>query len=333
MLLVVMAACGGSRAGGDDVGGDDSVDVPDAGPVSVRFVVMGDTGEGNPAQREVAIAIRDLCRREGCDFVLLLGDNIYDDGVSGVDDTQWQTKFEVPYADIDLPFYAVLGNHDYGGQLIFDVPGLGNEWHKGPIEVAYSDYSDKWRMPATFYTFTWGNVGIIALDTNSLLWGNTEHGDQRAWWPSAVAEVGSADWVIVAGHHPYRSNGTHGNAGQYDAPELFGIELPNPLPIQNGDAMKSFYEQVVCGVPDLLVVGHDHSRQWLDEPDALCGAELIVSGAGAKTSEIQDRGNEAFFEDATEPGFLYVTVTGRTLLGQFYDGAGNLDFERELTKP
>jgi predicted phosphodiesterase len=341
-LSLFLAACGSSASAppgddtsGDDVVGDDAPPVYDAAPQTpeVRFVALGDTGEGNEAQRAVAIAIRDLCAQEGCDFVVLLGDNIYDAGVDGIDDEQWQTKFEIPYADIDLPFYAVLGNHDYGGDILgISVGGVGNEWEKAASEVEYTLVSDKWEMPATHYTLVRENLGIIALDTNSALWDNTEWGDQRAWFPTALAEVEGATWKIAVGHHPYLSNGTHGNAGDYDAPEIAGIPIPNPIPIQNGDEMKAFYEEVVCGHVDMLLVGHDHSRQWLDEPEALCGAELIVSGAGAKVTEIMDRGNTAFFEDASVEGFLYVEIIGNTLRGQFYDSAGNLDFERVITK-
>jgi hypothetical protein len=43
---------------------------------------------------------------------------------------QWQTKFEQPYANITLPFWVVLGNHDNGGS------GTGRTW-KGR-QVAYS---------------------------------------------------------------------------------------------------------------------------------------------------------------------------------------------------
>ncbi|MBL9107498.1 MAG: metallophosphoesterase [Myxococcales bacterium] len=49
------------------------------------------------------------------DFGILLGDNFYVSGVSGVsgvDDPQWQDKFELPYSDLTFPIYAVLGNHD-----------------------------------------------------------------------------------------------------------------------------------------------------------------------------------------------------------------------------
>ncbi len=55
------------------------------------------------------------CATDGCDFVQLLGDNIYDSGVGSTSDALWQSNFELPYAELDLPFWVVLGNHDYGG--------------------------------------------------------------------------------------------------------------------------------------------------------------------------------------------------------------------------
>ena len=339
LALVLLVACGGTPAGGggdDDGGGEDAAGPPPdaSGPRPVRFVVVGDTGEGNEAQRQVGAAMKTVCDAAGgCDFALLLGDNIYSDGVISVQDDQWRTKFEEPYAALQMPFYAVLGNHDYGGQLIIDAPGVGNEWDKGPIEVAYTDVSDKWVMPDTHYTFSVGNVGIIALDTNSILWNNTMYGDQRAWYPSALAAVADADWTLVAGHHPYRSNGSHGNAGNYDAPELFGIPIPNPLPIVGGGDFKRFMDEVVCGTADIVLAGHDHNRQWLDEPNALCGAELIVSGAGAKTTDYRDRGNATWFQNHDEEGFLFVEVVGKRLTGRFYGKDGGMDFERVLTKP
>lgn len=343
-LGVVAAAAGcSSNATGDgdddddppaDAAGGDAGNPDAPGPQPVRFVMLGDTGEGNTTQAEVAVAIKNVCDSAGgCDFAMLLGDNIYDDGVSGVDDPQWQEKFEIPYRDLRMPIYAVLGNHDYGGQLLIDAPGVGNEWDKGPIEVEYTDHSEKWEMPDTHYTLQVGNVGIIALDTNSILWSNTEHGDQRAWYPSALAEISDADWKIQAGHHPFRSNGQHGNAGDYDAPELFGIPVPNPLPIVGGAEFKGWMEDVVCGTVDLSVSGHDHNRQWLNEPDALCGTELIVNGAGAKLTEFRDRGNAFHWQDDQEAGFLYVEVVGKTLTGRFYGKDGVMDFERVLTKP
>jgi len=303
---------------------------------TLRFIVMGDVGTGEAAQREVAIVVRDLCAAEGCDLVILLGDNIYNSGVDGVDDAQWQTKFEMPYADIDLPFYAVLGNHDYGGTLVLiDTPGLGNEWNRGPIEVQYSEHSAKWTMPATHYTFSVGPVGFVMIDTNSLLWDNTDNGDQYEWYAGAVAELratAGVRWIFAAGHHPYLSNGRHGNAGNYEGLDIGGTIIPNPIPILNGANVQRFFENTLCGTVDFYMAGHDHTRQWLNEPDALCGTEMIVSGAGAKTTGFVDRGNTTLYQDDTTPGFLYVIVEGDTMIGRFVDQHGVTNFEHMVTR-
>ena len=112
----------------------------DADPEQVvRFIAMGDGGEGNTNQYQNAAAIKTLCESKGCEFVLYLGDNFYNDGVESVDDEQFQTKFELPYAELDLPFYVVLGNHDYGSWSIWE--------YKAAYEVEYTDHSDKWFLP------------------------------------------------------------------------------------------------------------------------------------------------------------------------------------------
>jgi hypothetical protein len=337
--FLVLAACGSSNpglAGGDDGGGGgsgDEVPIDAPAPKPVKFIAVGDTGKGNADQRRVAMAMRDLCAAKGCDFVLMLGDNIYDTGVTSTTDPQWQAKFEQPYMDVDLPFYVALGNHDYGGNLIIPVAGIGNEFDKGKVEVDYTQVSMKWNMPATHYTFTWGDVGFVVLDTNSIVWSDTTYGDQAQWLPGALAQVAGKRWIFTAGHHPYLSNGQHGNAGSYDAPELGGITVPNPLPIQNGAALKSWFEANVCGISQVYFSGHDHSRQWIDEPTALCGTEMIISGAGSSFTTIQDRGNQTYFEDASETGFLYVVVDHDTFTGEFYDANGTLDFARTFQHP
>jgi tartrate-resistant acid phosphatase type 5 len=336
---IFAAACssgGNGGPSGDDVGGDDAPPTPDAPPEPpkrVRFIALGDAGKGNADQRKVAIAMRDVCAAKGCDFVVMLGDNIYDAGVDSVTDPQWQQKFEQPYMDVNLPFYVALGNHDYGGQLIVEAPGIGNEWDKGLVEVQYSQVSTKWNMPATHYTFTHNHVGFIVLDTNSIIWNNKTHGDQAAWLPTAMMEAGGKDWLFIAGHHPYRSNGTHGNAGNYDAPELAGIPISNPIPITDGNYVKDFFEDKICGLgAQVYFSGHDHSRQWLDEPTRLCGTQMIVSGAGASSTELRDRGNNVHYEDASEAGFMYVDIEDNKFTGTFYDLNGNVDFTKTFTK-
>jgi tartrate-resistant acid phosphatase type 5 len=336
MLLVICAACGptreAGRAGGASESAEDGTDVDAPPPLTapLRFVALGDSGNGNESQRRVAEAVKSTCAAEGCDFALLLGDNLYEDGADSLDDPVWQSSFEVPYADLDLPFYAVLGNHDYGGELLFiDFDGLGNEFERGPVEVAYSSVSSKWRMPATHYTQRFGPVGLIALDTNSILWDNTEHGDQRAFFPAAVAGMADATWVIAAGHHPYLSNGDHGNAGSYH--DLLGI--PIPIDELTGDDVKEFFDDLVCGSVDVYLSGHDHNHQWMNEPGACAGTELIVTGASSEVKDLDDRErNAVHYQDDSGEGFLHVVIDGPTFTGRFYDANGAVRFERTLTK-
>jgi hypothetical protein len=81
---------------------------------------------------------------------------------------------------------------------------------------------------------------------------------------------------------------------------------------------------------DLYLSGHDHNRQWL-EPS--CGVELIVSGAGAKLTDLEGRGSATLYEDDDEPGFVWIELRDRHLTGEFYNSSGDLTFSRELDKP
>lgn len=282
----------------------------------VRFVALGDGGEGNDDQFLVADAMKTVCDVKGCDFALYLGDNIYNTGVTGVDDPQFQTKFELPYADLDFPFYVVLGNHDYGGE------GLGVEFWKADYEVEYTEYSDKWTMPDRYYSFIQEHVQFLGLDTNAILWASSA--DQEEWFDAQMS-TGAPRWRVAYGHHPYLSNGNHGNAGAYDdIPDwLWGSEVPR------GDYVRDFIEDYVCGDVDLYVAGHDHNRQWLQ---STCGTEFIVTGAAAKLTEDNGRGNPVWFEDYETEGFVWIEIADDEMHVAFYDKHATLQYEQTLTK-
>ncbi len=284
----------------------------------VRFVALGDAGEGNADQFAVADAMLEVCADLGCEFALYLGDNFYDTGVDSVDDEQFETKFELPYAKLDFPFYVVMGNHDLG----FD--GLGVEFWKAPLYVEYADQSKKWTMPDTRYAFEWRHVAFFGLNTTNIFFGFGE--DQQAWFDNELANLGShVQWTIAFGHHPYISNGRHGNAGTYEG-------IPDSVPfseIPRGQYVKEFFDQSVCGQVDLYLSGHDHNRQWL-EPT--CGTTFVVSGAGAKTTDLEGRGNPTLFEDDSVEGFLWVEIAGNRVTAKFFDKDANEEFSASYVK-
>ena len=323
----------------------------------VRFLATGDFGEGNVEQYRVAKAMKKVCDERGCDFVLGLGDNFYDIGVSGVEDPQFQTKFEAPYAELAKTFYMSLGNHDNSHDPVLNNPvvsmalgelagtvqsvGAGHWYDAGNREVAYhavdaNGDGSKWYMPARFYQFQKKDVEFFALDTNTLMYMGipfppiaSEIEDQirivtekqELWIQKALASS-RAKWKIVFGHHPYRSNGTHGNAGSYE-----GL----PLTPISGAYVKLFYEQLVCPHADLLIVGHDHDLEFLKPvaselsllgPLASCGP-FVVSGAGAKARTfpawgepgqyvLAERNEEYWMRDETL-GFFWFTIKGERL--------------------
>lgn len=297
---------------------DDGPGIPtDGTPTEVlRFAVMGDTGEGNTDQKKVGDAIAAKCAKDGCDFVQLLGDNFYDVGVSSTTDPQWTTKFLTPYGAVSLPFYAVLGNHDYGAS------GSGADWDRAQNEVEYTKVSTKWKMPDRHYTRVEKGVAMFALDTNAIMfqgiWGSRVSAQKTAlngWIGAATSK-----WKIAFGHHPYLSNGPHGNAGSYEGTPW--------LPVVNGKTVKDFLDDVVCGKVDVYLSGHDHSRQW--HKNTCKGTELIVTGAGAKTTELKGS-NPTYWQDNLV-GFTYVVIQGNTFTAEMIDADGNLQFTRTITK-
>ena len=292
-----------------DTDSDTDTDVED--PQIVRFIAMGDGGEGNADQYQNAAAVKDVCDAKGCDFVLYLGDNFYDDGVDSVDDEQFQTKFELPYADLDLEFKVVLGNHDYGEWSIWE--------YKAEYEVEYTNYSDKWYLPDRYYDFQQEHVHFFGLDTNALMWA-WETTDQHTW-AGSVIPASTADWKIAYGHHPYKSNGRHGNAGEYEGYDW--------LPVASGGSVKEFMDDYLCNQVDMYLCGHDHNRQWVEDS---CGMQLIVTGAAAKTTDLEGRGNTTYFEDDTIEGFIWIEIVDNELTGEFYDMYGNLEYTRSVTK-
>ena len=285
------------------------------GEPPLHLLAFGDHGTGGDGQRAVAAAAGIVCTELGCDRGLLLGDNFYDVGVTAIDDPQFEEKFEKPYADLAFPFHPVLGNHDYGT--------LTNDWPRGQVQVDYTRPETTWQMPATHYVLRIGEVGILALDTAALFWDDIENGDQEVWIDGALAELEDATVVIGIGHHPYRSNGRHGNAGNFD-----GLTDIAPL---DGAHIKDFFDARLCGALDLYLAGHDHSRQWLEQD--FCGAELIVSGAGGSstTGLSEDRNPHRF--QANSLGLLHLTIDGRTVTGRFFDERGTQDFERSFEVP
>ncbi len=331
-LVLLLAACGpqvGEPVGDDTDAADtgladtaDTSDPPDTVPPpepTFSFIALGDAGTGSEAQHAVADVIAEVCARPDrpCQMALYLGDNIYNSGAEDYDDEQFQTKFEAPYEDLDFPFYAVLGNHDLGGEGL----GLDLNTEKAAYQIAWSDVSTKWRMPDRYYVVpesvvSWDFVKFIGLETTEVFFGL--HEAQQDWFELETM-TSTARWTIAFAHHPYISNGQHGDAGTYEG-------IPASIPyttIPRGQHIKEFVEETMCdGQIDVFFAGHDHNRQWLGKKPG-CSTTFVVSGAGGKTTDFRHSGNPTAFEDDTTEGFVWVGLEGDVMTAYFYDRHGN----------
>lgn len=254
-----------------------------------------------------------LCRIKPCDFAIGLGDNIYESGVDGVNDIQFDLKFEDPYQNLDFPFYMALGNHDNS----WIIGGDGADNDKGDIQVEYHYRTDrksnKWQMPARYYQFqapadSTPLVSFFAMDTNpsasagdpSDEYNKDDYSDTQGKWLLEGFKASKAPWKIAFGHHPYISNGSHGNAGNYDS--LIG----------QGKYFKEMVEKNICGNADVMIVGHTHALQWLKETESCPGTFHIISGAGAKTKNFLTNNdlNDAYWQQDDILGFFYIEIQG-----------------------
>lgn len=272
----------------------------------LRLIAVGDAGRANATQRKVAGAIERVCSERGCDLGVLLGDNLYDEGMVEPGDPR-MAQAMAAFAEVDLDWYLVHGNHDTGA-------GYGParaEWAR-----QWAEDTPRFHHPSPWYRLSAGPVDLFALDTEEAFW--TGAGPQTRWLTEATTSSG-ARWTVAFGHHPFRSNGRHGNAGAYEG----WVNLP----FASGRALEELFRAGLCERADLYLSGHDHSLQLLEH----CGVTLVVSGAGATARPLVGRGNPTHYQRATH-GFAWIELAevGRVL---FFDEDGALLHESDAIDP
>lgn len=197
---------------------------------SVRFAALGDSGGGS----------RDLVREplDAAAFDLLLhtGDIAYPSGTLA----EFEEKFFDTYAGLlaRVPIFPASGNHDDaddGGttfRRVFVLPENG-----APAGL------ERW------YSFDWGDVHFIALDTERI------GPEQTAWLEQDLAR-NSLPWKVAYLHRPPYSSGAHGSSPSVRA------------------AFSPLFEQF--GV-QLVLAGHDHDYE---RTIPLGGVTYVVTGGG-----------------------------------------------------
>ncbi|HVJ45110.1 MAG TPA: metallophosphoesterase [Luteolibacter sp.] len=283
----------------------------DFGKDGLHFLAVGDFGSGKEGQIQVAKQMNAFAGKLGAPLtaVLALGDNFYDH----LEPARFKRDFEDMYSKehLDCPFYACLGNHDYG-------PGYDSKQGRAKadmqLEYASSNPTSRWKMPAKWYTVDFPSVGtplvkIIYLDSNFFEGALTpqEKLDQKRWLEAELQKKTEARWTWVVSHYPVFSDTTKRGDNKNLIKNWGGYLQQNPV--------------------SLYISGHDHNLQHLQVNDYQ-PSFLVSGGGGAKSYEITGTGR-GFSRQIL--GFNHIHVTKEKVTVQLIDGEGNLlhAFERD----
>ncbi|MET0308764.1 MAG: tartrate-resistant acid phosphatase type 5 family protein [Sphingomonas sp.] len=270
----------------------------DGGP-SMTFVVLGDWGRfGRGSQQVVADRMAETAMEIGARFVLTVGDNFYENGVTGIDDPHWRGSFEDVYhaPSLQIPWYAALGNHDYRSNP--------------QAQIDYAARKGRWNMPGRWYAFReqapdGTTVEFFVIDTTPMIAGyhdrKTNAGGQdlegQLRWLDRSLAASRADWKIVLGHHP---------VVRYAAAEKAG----KPEVLDRVDPILQRHR-----VP-LYLHGHNHNLQHVRQGLT----DYVCAGAGSQNDDpCSDNGGDFC---ALKPGFVACALNREAIRVGYRDADG-----------
>lgn len=235
-LLALIATCGCRRELPPDVVRRSTVEVTELRPApgalawetrrgSVRFAVIGDSGRGDEPQNDVAREMERWRERLPFDFVLMLGDNIYDSHTP----EDYAARFERPYKallDAGVTFHAAIGNHDDAAQIYYRGFNMGGQRF----------YSFRRSEMSLGGGLTGAGVRFFALDSRSF------DQEQLDWLGRELTDSASR-WKVVFFHHPLYTSGRYDSASR---------------------ALRIAVEPIlVAGDVDIVLSGHEHFYERL----------------------------------------------------------------------
>lgn len=192
---------------------------------STRFIAFGDSGIGSTAQRNLASRMN----ADTFDFAVHLGDIVY--GSTNTTGPASYGTYQSWFFDIyrdwlkRKPFFPSMGNHDSrsdnnNGRAYLDLFVLPDEAGTG----AYPDHAER------YYSFDYGQVHVVALDTEFSFQDPLRRQAQLAWLRTDLSST-SKPWKIAFWHRaPYSAKGERGSdlaVRQAFGPvmEQYGVQL------------------------------------------------------------------------------------------------------------
>jgi tartrate-resistant acid phosphatase type 5 len=279
----------------------------------VRLMVVGDTGTGNRDQYRVSRGMKKTLEEyPGTKAVCIVGDNIYDSGVTSVTDPQFKSKFEDPYRNINLPFYLCLGNHDYGNSIFDDK--------RYQHQIDYTNISPKWNMPARYYHKSFSPCDMFFVDTNLDHMSTTEISSQLRKI-QGLYKKSRNPWKVLCGHHTWRSTGGHGNASH---------------------KLEQFLQSLFTKCDfDMYICGHDHCKNHstVNLPNGRTVHTIVVGTGGKKYDDqqvfienIHNSGDTTLHHNSSKLGYALLNASLKNMTVTFHKDNGDVEHTARFKK-
>ncbi|MFH5884798.1 metallophosphoesterase [Halalkalibaculum sp. DA3122] len=379
VILFILAGCGSSGIYISEEATDQQARQPPVESPLYSVFLVGDAGALAPIKGD---PVGKLLKRKANEAgeqsaVVFLGDNIYPDGLPepgqpGREEAEARIRAQL---DIVKQYsgrvFFIPGNHDWnnsqpggleavGRQEAFVEQYLGrgntflpDDGFPGPVDIELVDDDD---------TPFDKDIRLILMDTE---WWLYQH--EKAFGDTGEYELQDAgdflvelrdiirkrtnDHVIVAGHHPLYSNGTHGGyfpPVNHLLPPVFGslyvwyrkfFGFRQDISHYRYQELKNALLEAFDGVSNLIYAsGHDHSLQhfWIDRRRMY--QHYLVSGAGSRPDFVAAGRNADFTYRGA--GFMVIRYyeDGSSWLeawtpGNSSSGQGRLLYRRQLAAP
>jgi tartrate-resistant acid phosphatase type 5 len=303
---------------------------------SLSFLVLGDWGGDDNTSPTTA---GETCTASGmgkvakdlnAQFVLALGDNFYDSGITASNTNRFNSTFESVFTSksLDIDWWVVAGNHD----------------HRGTVQkqIDYSKQSSRWKFPSESYTFSKtfssGKVADFVMFDSVVIAGMSYHDETTDTFVEAVGPVNEtaasttwawleeqlaaskAEYLFVAAHYPVWSACSHG-------PTKSLVSQLRPL-LRKYDVTA-------------YLSGHDHCLEHLVDEYST----YVLSGAGAQAWYKLDQ-KDALPSGVSLPwhlardnaghlkgGFASISLSDQAATIKYFGDDGNLLYTADQISP
>lgn len=277
----------------------------------LRFGVIGDSGTGDSKQKLVADRMAAWQKQHLWTLVLMLGDNIYENG----NPAHFDEKFREPYKpllDLGVRFHSTLGNHDRRhpdarlgcAQVADDAFGYLENRDEYVLEEGPVIDGKRLVRVISINSPAWEDLYIKRKPDRTDCRGTDQ--DRLEQLESWLAESGKYHWNLLIMHHPLYSY----------------VRLPG-LFAGHGSSKKlrELLEPRLRNRVDVVFAGHDHFYQRIKPQN---GIHYFVSGGASKLRFGGNFGHENVAFGAKRLHFLDIELSRDELKFRAVDEEGNV---------